>query len=156
MLTDTVTPGDEANGDNPDAHRLMEQVFESIADSSKHIGENEFRNLFAVIGEVMDDEEFADHFKLVDEDGDGKVCLKEFIDWCNDKSGSTENKSRSNVLREWLKSPLADNFLSNLKDTNMTIDELVNAPFMDVDLRFKIGTIQRPEYGFDFVYSKKH
>lgn len=155
MLTDTVTLGDEINRNDSDAHRLMEQVFESIADSSNHISENEFRNLFAVIGEVVDDEEFADHFKLVDEDGDGKVCLKEFIDWCSDKRGSTENKSQSNVLREWLKNPLAENFLSNLKDANMTINELVNAPFMDVDLRLKVGTIHRPEYGFDIVYSKK-
>jgi hypothetical protein len=156
MLTYTVTPGDEVNRDDSDAHRLMEQVFESIADSSNHLSENDFRNLFAVIGEVMDDEECADHFKLVDEDGDGKVCLKEFIDWCNDKRGSTENNSRSNVLREWLKNPLAEIILSNLKrDANMTINELVNAPLMDVDLRLKVGTIQRPEYGFDIVYSKK-
>ncbi len=147
--------GDEANRDDSDAHRLMEQIFDSIADSSNHISENEFRNLFAVIGEVVDDEEFADHFKLVDEDGDGKICLKDFIHWCNDEHGSTEAKSSSDVLREWLKNPLTDNFLSNLKQDDMTISELVNAPFMDVDLRLKVGTMQRPEYGFDIVYSKK-
>lgn len=103
----------------------------------------------------LGDKEFEDLFKLVDEDGDGKVCLKDFINWCDDKHDSTEDKTRSNALREWLKNPLADNFLSNLKGANVTINQLVNAPVMDVDLSLKVGKIERPEYGFDIVYSNK-